>query len=71
MPNSSDITLYKNGVKLETNSLIYTHYETGVSELVLNLSALDKTSIYKVEIQEIDAEGQTIRAVGHFEIQNN
>lgn len=65
-----EITVYKNGTKIENTTINYRHRDTGESEIVLDLSALDKTTIYKIQIEEADVNGQILKKVGYFEIQN-
>lgn len=66
----TEFTLYKNGVKLDDSYVNYMHNETGESVMVLDLSAMDKTTIYKIEVKETDTSGELVREIGSFELQN-
>lgn len=65
-------TLYKDGVKTENQILIQLfNYETGEMELTLSISALDTSSVYTIQVNEVDDfTGEPIEEMGHFDIQN-
>ncbi|WP_430602267.1 hypothetical protein IGJ02_002596 [Enterococcus sp. DIV0724b] len=64
-------TIYKNGIESNDQFLMETwDPTTGEFEIVFNLSALDKQSSYKLEVNQIDDTGKAIKAVGSFEIDN-
>lgn len=64
-------TIYKNGIESNDQILMETwDPTTGEFEIVFNLSALDKQSSYKLEVNQIDDTGNAIKEVGSFEIDN-
>ncbi|WP_086350872.1 hypothetical protein [Candidatus Enterococcus clewellii] len=69
---SYNLEVYKNGVKTETPS-----YTTGgenrltTFSLSIDLSALDKTSVYKIQLYTGDNMGNNIDEIGSFELQNH
>lgn len=68
---SYSATIYKNGIKAEEElSIQILKPITGEFELSFNLSSLDKESIYRVQIDQIDSSGESIEKVGSFELQN-
>ncbi|MEI5994065.1 hypothetical protein [Candidatus Enterococcus mansonii] len=68
---SPAVTLYKDGVKTE-NQIFMEMYnpETGEVTISFSLSALDKTSVYTVQLNKIDFSGEPLEEIGHFDIQN-
>lgn len=70
---SYSATIYKNGIKAEEEqpTIQIIKPMTGEFELSFNLSALDKESIYKVQVDLTDDfSGESIEKVGSFELQN-
>ncbi|MHC5229731.1 hypothetical protein ACYSNW_15815 [Enterococcus sp. LJL99] len=70
---SYSATIYKNGIKAEEEqpTIQIVNPITGEFELSFNLSALDKESIYKVQVDLTDdLSGESIEKVGSFELQN-
>ncbi|OJG27664.1 hypothetical protein RU98_GL002367 [Enterococcus caccae] len=69
---SPEVALYKDGVQAEDQlfTQIY-NLETGEIEVSINLSSLDKTSIYKVQVNKVDySSGEVMEEIGFFELQN-
>lgn len=69
---SPEVTLYKDGVQAEDQlfTQIY-NLETGEIEVSINLSSLDKTSIYKIQVNKVDySSGEVMEEIGFFELQN-
>lgn len=65
------VTLYKGGVKTDNQIFTEIHNtETGEVTISFSLSALDKTSVYTIQLNEIDFEGKPLKEIGHFDIQN-
>ncbi|WP_207694423.1 hypothetical protein DOK67_0001020 [Enterococcus sp. DIV0212c] len=66
------VTLYKDGMKTENQ--IFTEMfntETGEITISFSLSALDKTSVYKIQLNYVDDfTGEPIEEIGYFDIQN-
>ena len=66
-----NLVIYKDGVKIETPS--YTTKPQGDKtqfKLSLDMSALDKASVYKLQINSADASGQQTTEIGTFDMQN-
>lgn len=67
-----EVILYKDGKKVE-NQLItqISNLETGEIEISISLSSLDTTSVYKIQVNDVDDfSGETIEEIGFFELQN-
>lgn len=69
-PNSPEITVYKNGVEISNSNINFKQLDQEKLEIELDLSALDKESTYKVNIEESDIYGKIVKEVGYFEVQN-
>lgn len=66
------IKIYKNGIESDEQLSMETwDPTTGKFEVSFNLSMLDKQTIYKVGVNQIDYSGNIIQEVGSFEINNN
>ncbi|MGX7201606.1 hypothetical protein BCR22_08900 [Enterococcus plantarum] len=67
-----EITLYKDGIEVEDQLFTQiSNLETGEIEISINLSSLDTTSVYRIQVNEVnDLSGETVREIGFFELQN-
>lgn len=63
------IDIYRNDVEVESPS--YTmNPEKGEFNFSFDLSALDQTSVYKIQVSKTDGMGNTLEELGSFELQN-
>ncbi|WP_206912033.1 hypothetical protein IGL98_000070 [Enterococcus sp. DIV0840] len=71
-PCTPRITLYKDGIEVENQLFTQiSNLETGEIELSISLSSLDTTSVYKIQVNDVDNfSGEAIKEVGFFELQN-
>lgn len=69
--SSPAITIYKDGVATEglLSSMIFDP-TTGEFETAFGLSALDKSSVYKLQLNKVDSNGEPIEEIGSFELRN-
>lgn len=64
------IDIYKNGIKVDTPSFVY-DLETGRMDISFDLSAMDKISVYKIQVNEVDQlSGEMPSEIDYFELQN-
>ncbi|MBL1225471.1 hypothetical protein [Enterococcus sp. BWR-S5] len=63
------IEIYRNGVEVETPSYIF-NPTNGEFNFSFDLSALDQTSVYKIQISKTDGMGNSLEEIGSFELQN-
>lgn len=64
------IDIYKDGVKIDISSFVF-DFETGEFTVSFDLSAVDKTSTYKIQLSDVDEfDGHTLSELGSFELKN-
>ncbi|MCB5952829.1 hypothetical protein LI951_12190 [Enterococcus sp. BWT-B8] len=67
-----DVIIYKNDVKNEAQSSFSYENKNGNTafDFSFDLSALDNTSVYKIQVNEVDEMGNIVKELGSFELQN-